>query len=802
MQSEDKSDFTQAPLPVQTLPFALRRLVSRSVALLGEIIRKELGDDAFVQIDTLRKEMSHLRHIIPNQKYEILNKRLESMQQLDSKRRFQIAHSFTLMLELMNACENAYRTYRLRSRKNGKEREAAVKPESITYVLTAHPSEARSPSNVAVFHKLQQELTKSLELGFNKNQQHLRHLIEVAWRIPVARAEKPKVSDEAEFIFSIVLRPENLEALLLAKREIASVQIRTWVGGDKDGHSGVNESTMLSSLNLSRRYILAFMKSKVSEVKATAELLKDPDLVKICSHLNRIVSALRRLSKSDGKRIAAAKIALDQTSERYRLKVGETHPAFADLQELSRIFPAWVIPLELRDSSDQIVEAASGSRIAIRRMVERLADLSHGGQPSWYVSGLIISMASQLEHIRAGELLVSELLGRNKIPVVPLFEERIALERSEEIVREMLKDRKPGDQMEIMLGYSDSAKEMGALPSRLMLAETVHRLDQCFQESGVIPIFFHGSGGSVDRGGGSIEDQTAWLPDNAIKRFKSTIQGEMVDRTFSSPEIFLSQVTKVSNQLGQVGQTGQMGQGNQLRPPGKNSRPIYTGSAEEVRNFASRVEKAYSEKVRDSDFFQVVEKASAYRYLHTLRLGSRPSSRRAKTSPQQKLSLKDLRAIPWVLSWTQSRVLFPTWWGIGSALKSSNPLERTQLQKSFTDDPLLRSFVKVLGFTLAKVELPIWRIYLEQSHLNRDHALRVFAEFQEEYDLAVEFVQMMSGETNLLWFRPWLSTSVMLRSAMIHPLNLLQILNQGPHSSQKLVRETVTGIASGMMTTG
>ena len=109
--------------------------------------------------------------------------------------------------------------------------------------------------------------------------------------------------------------------------------------------------------------------------------------------------------------------------------------------------------------------------------------------------------------------------------------------------------------------------------------------------------------------------------------------------------------------------------------------------------------------------------------------------------------------------------------------------------------------MKVLGFTLSKVELPIFKLYLENSDLPEALKEKVFKEFQSEYKEAVAFVRAMTGEKDLLWYRPWLADSIKMRSPMIHPLNILQII-AFQERDMALLRKTVAGISSGMMTTG
>lgn len=219
-----------------------------------------------------------------------------------------------------------------------------------------------------------------------------------------------------------------------------------------------------------------------------------------------------------------------------------------------------------------------------------------------------------------------------------------------------------------------------------------------------------------------------------------------------------------------------------------------------VNRFAARVAEFYRRKIHEPEFLQVVERATPYLALDQMKIGSRPT-RRTTT-----LSVAGLRAIPWVLCWTQTRVLFPTWWGLGSAWRASSPRERAELVRAYRRDPVFTTFARALGFTLSKVELPVWRLYLERSGLPVELIERTWREVETEFAATLEFARaVLHGGTSksrrLLAWRPWLEESIALRSPMIHPLNLLQILALHERDPE-LLRLTLLGTSSGMMTTG
>jgi len=127
--------------------------------------------------------------------------------------------------------------------------------------------------------------------------------------------------------------------------------------------------------------------------------------------------------------------------------------------------------------------------------------------------------------------------------------------------------------------------------------------------------------------------------------------------------------------------------------------------------------------------------------------------------------------------------------------------EQKELKHEYAENPVLMTYLKALGFTLAKVELGVWHLYLAESNINKELKDKTYKEFESELKGAYRFFQDITGEKDLLWFRPWLKESIDLRSAMIHPLNLCQIESLRRDDYQ-LLRNSVTGIACGMLTTG
>ena len=771
------------------LPPRLKLLVDLSVTELGHLIRAETGEAGFRRVEKLRHKMAGLRSTRPEKAYAVLRKELAGVEGASAAWRLVCARSFTLMLELMNACENAYRNHSIRQKP---VELPESRPDAVIYVLTAHPTEARSPENIWIFHALQQRLTDFFDEEGDQFSPEMaadiRHLLQLAWKASVVRRKKPRVHDEAEHIFSTLLREETLRTLLQSSAPLAPIYIRSWVGGDKDGHPGVNQRTARDSLQLSRKSLLHFAEARLRETQRALEAAgRRPALRKSSAAVFGALAKVRRLAPGDGKRILHFREALRTYGETYERAVGAIHPALRELKQLVRIFPALVAPLEFRESSDLLPEAKRNPRAPIARMLALLAALSRGAEPRWYVRGMIVSMTENVEHMRLAAALVKRALGDLRIPVIPLFEQAEALDAAPEIVSAMLRDpllrraRKKfwGNYLEVMVGYSDSSKQSGVLPSRLKIAQNMHSLDRLCQQKGVTPLFFQGSGGSVDRGGGSVEEQTAWWPAGALRNYKVTIQGEMVERSMASPEITRRQLERIVASAGRWRDHAK----RRYRPqPG-------------VEPFADQVARTYREKVAQPEFLRVIEQATPYLFLDRLRIGSRPT-KRATT-----LSVGSLRAIPWVLCWTQTRVLFPTWWGVGTAWRQSSLAERRRLARAFGRDPVFTVFVRALSYTVEKVELPVWRIYLERSGLTEAQIAQAWADLSAELSAVESMLRFLPASRATNPRRAWLMESIRLRSPMIHPLNLLQLVALRKNEPD-LLRTTVTGIANGMVATG
>ncbi len=780
----------------QNLPKELTRLVDWAVSTLGQVILAELGTEKFNRIEKIRQHVKSRR----GQTLSGLLKLKDEFSLLSQTERYEIAHAFALMLELINSCEAAYRTSRLRSEKGTARNSSLDKYGRVIHVLTAHPTESRSSDIIHYFRKIQALLIKHLEKSEIDDNKSLYFLLKLTWHIPMSKRRKPSVMDEAEYIYSIVLQDDIIDIYLRQRHKGQPFYIRTWVGGDKDGHPGVNEKTMLGSLQMSRNILLAWLEKTLRNFLNDLEpLCRAPgpnkkmlqELRQNAVELRYGLKDIKILKKADSNRVHNIKDTFGNLSKTYREIFSMETEDLHSIQILFKVFPALVVPLELREDSELVREAlkAPDKKFAISRMLRCLVEICPDHDPRSYVRGLILSQTEDCDDMLAGVKLVKRILGANSLPVVPLFESANSLSAGVDIVNEFLSvqsrlkivQKNWSGKFEVMLGYSDSAKESGSFPSRFLIQSAVKGLEKRILSFGLKPIFFHGSGGSIERGGGSVQEQTAWWPESALGTVKVTVQGEMIYRNYTAPEILERQLDRFAS-----------ARGNTEKKISHVEQKRLDGDLKRLSDF---IKQAYQTILHEPQFLDLIEKATPYSYLKDLKLGSRPAKR------QGPVQLKGLRAIPWVLCWTQTRALFPVWWGVGSFWQSLSSLEKKRYRQIFRQSSVFSSYIKVLGFTLSKVDLEVFSFYLNSSSLSKDLVNSTLKRFRSELELSQKAVREITGQESLLWFRPWLETSIALRSPLIHPLNILQVLALQEHDVP-LIRETVTGVASGMMTTG
>jgi phosphoenolpyruvate carboxylase len=753
------------------IPSELKKIVYESVKILGEAIQETYGEKMFFEIEKLRHEMKKIRNKDAITVHRTLEKFYFYSKESDTLDLHQKTKAFSLMLELINTCEAAYRSYRLAGLKITQDE----RPLGMIFVFTSHPTEARSTQFLFIMDKLEALILKALQVEIKEVEIDIFYLLTIALKIDLANNKKPEVKDEAEQIFHTVLSKSILDEQLRLKASGIYICFKTWAGGDKDGHPLVGPQTMIQSLTISRNKLLDYILIYVNECEEEMKILKKTRITPAINSLKSLLTSARKISSKDGLLVNQIKKSLKGIKHK--------SPALEKLNYLLQIYPAIVIPLELREDHELIQQALLDPKLAIALMLKELKKISSGTDPRGYVNSFVISMCMSSSDMLAAAQLTQKILGHLMIPIVPLFENEVGLTSSNEILTEAFKifpfenvhKKKWNGLFEVMLGYSDSTKENGVLPGRLMVEKTAHELEEHLLTFNLTPVFFHGSGGSINRGGGSVKEQLSWLPKSSLNLYKATIQGEMVQRQFQRPLIMRSQVNKIITEF-------------------NDFKILKCNYSSALFKFSKSIQTKYKSLVIDESFQELVQEATPYEFLNLLKIGSRPTKR----SGSGKLTL---RAIPWTLCWTQTRLLLPIWWGVGSSWAELSKEEKKELIQDYEQSPLLQTYIKNLGFTLAKIELGVWKFHLEHTKLSPKDKKYWNEKIEKELLETHHFFKALTGNLDFLWFRPWLEQSIYFRSSMIHPLNVIQKIAQ-ERKDHVLLRETVTGISCGMLTTG
>jgi phosphoenolpyruvate carboxylase len=399
------------------------------------------------------------------------------------------------------------------------------------------------------------------------------------------------------------------------------------------------------------------------------------------------------------------------------------------------------------------------------------------------------------------------------IAVAPLFETIEDLRRAPEIMRRLFEHplyRRQLDAQEnlqeVMIGYSDSSKDGGILTSSWELYKAQERLWDMAREHGVELRLFHGRGGTVGRGGGpSHEAILAQPPDTVAGRIKITEQGEVISSKYSLAEIALRSLELTTSAViaASLPQPAQ--------DKGKLSRWKDVMEGISVQAFA-----AYRRFVRETPgFYDYFIQATPVEELQYLRIGSRPAKRKSGSK-----SLEDLRAIPWVFGWTQSRHLLPGWLAVGTALEDfikARPRENLRLlREMYREWPFFHSTISNIEMTLAKADFQIARQYASRT-IDRSLGRRIFRMLEEEYERACLVTLQITGERRLLDQSPVLQRSIAVRNPYVDPLSFLQVellarrrqrdekAEPSDGDREKLLYATlltINGIAAGMRNTG
>ena len=436
----------------------------------------------------------------------------------------------------------------------------------------------------------------------------------------------------------------------------------------------------------------------------------------------------------------------------------------------------------------------------------------------------ILSMAATVSDVLAVLLLAKEARladlkaenGWSQVDVVPLFETIEDLENAPQVLDTLLSNplyrrnvALRGNGQEVMVGYSDSNKDGGYLTANWKLYVAQARLAQVARKHGVTLRLFHGRGGAVGRGGGPAGKAILAQPPGSVQgRLKITEQGEVIAARYFDQEIAYRNLEQIVHAV--------LTASAEKAPPAPNNGRVsedFSAIMDEVSDAAFHAYRALV--YDDSDFIRFFQEATPIGELAQLNIGSRPPKRTASDR------IEDLRAIPWVFSWMQSRYTLPGWYGVGTALSvyaDQSPAHLTRLQEMYRQWPFFNTLLDNAQMSLAKADMDIAARY---ARLVGDQAIaeRIYGKIADEYRRSVQVICQITDQDALLDNQPVLQKSIRLRNPYVDPLSYLQVellrrlralppegdgeeLKEKRRDLRAAVLLSINGVAAGVKNTG
>ena len=423
----------------------------------------------------------------------------------------------------------------------------------------------------------------------------------------------------------------------------------------------------------------------------------------------------------------------------------------------------------------------------------------------------IVSMTNEVDDLLAPIVLAREagLIDLHsdlaRIDVVPLFETIGALRASADVmdrywsipsVRRLVELR--GGVAEVMVGYSDSNKDGGIATSQWELYRAQRALREVAERHGLAVRLFHGRGGSTGRGGGPTRDAILSQPARTVDgRIKTTEQGEVIADNYGTPELARRHLEMM---------TAAVAEASLLHTEPRHDEATIARWFDAMAQISDTAFQKYRSLVESDGLVEYFLAATPVEELAEMNIGSRPARRSGSID-----GISNLRAIPWVFGWTQSRQIVPGWYGVGSALVEARSGGMADLiDEMFQEWSFFRAFVSTVEMTLAKTDMDIASLYVSELVSPEYHG--IYDDIRSEHGRALESVLDVTHQDNLLDAHPVLQRTLAVREAYIAPLSYLQVSllarrrREAAEERDPLLRRalllSINGIAAGLKNTG